>query len=144
MSAASASCCARVDPIPWPASKSTRSRTGLPLVLAACAASTQWGHAEVTQAAAGRTIEIAASHAFAPNSVTVYAGEVVRLRFTRTTSRSCAREVVINLDGGHQIRRELPVNVPVDVALRFDRPGELGFSCGMAMMGGTIEVKPPR
>ena len=36
VSAASLSCCARVEPMPWPASKSTRNKTGLPLTLAAC------------------------------------------------------------------------------------------------------------
>ena len=37
MSTASRSCCARVEPMPWPASKSTRSRIGLPDEVALCA-----------------------------------------------------------------------------------------------------------
>ncbi len=115
------------------------------LSLTALASTTTWGHAELTQGPATHTIEITASRsAFSPNSITVYTGEVVRLRFTRTTSKSCAREVVISLDGAHQIRRALPVDVPVEIALRFDRPGELGFSCGMSMLGGTIDVRPAR
>lgn len=115
------------------------------LLLAACAPTTPWGRATVAAPTIdARTIEIAASRSrFEPNQLAVRLGEVVRLRFTRTTGNSCAREVMVSLDGEHQIRRELPVGIPVDIVLRFERPGELGFSCGMAMLGGSIDVRAP-
>lgn len=115
----------------------------LPLSFVACA-STGWGHAELaTSTVDTRIVDITASRTeFAPSRIEVAVGELVRLRFTRTTARGCAREVVISLDGEHQVRRALPVGVPVDITLRFDRAGELGFRCGMAMLGGTIDVRP--
>lgn len=115
----------------------------LPISIVACATAYPWGHARVaTTAPDARVVEITASRtAFTPSRIEVTVGELVRLRFTRTTSNGCAREVVLSLDGDHQISRELPVNVPIDLVLQFDRAGELGFSCGMAMLGGTIVIR---
>lgn len=120
------------------------TRTVWALMLVACTSSMQWGGATLaTPPPAARAIEITALRTkFDPNQISVRVGEIVRLRFTRTTGNSCAREVVVSLDGQHQIRRELPVGVPVEIALRFERSGELGFSCGMAMLGGSIDVRP--
>jgi plastocyanin domain-containing protein len=121
------------------------TRTTAPLwalALVACASPYPWGHARIaTDAREGRTIEITATRtAFSPNRIEVALGEIVRLRFVRTTSNRCAREVIVNLDGEHQLRRELPVNGAVELVLEFDHVGELGFSCGMAMLGGTITI----
>lgn len=116
----------------------------LPLVFVACASTTRWGRAELaTSSGEIRTVAITASRtAFMPDRIEVTVGEFVRLRFVRTTASSCAREVVVSLDGDRQIRRQLPVDVPAEITLRFDRAGELGFSCGMTMLGGTIAVRP--
>jgi len=121
------------------------SSLAIAFALGACASQRPWGHAEAIDSAgaATRTIEITASRAaFAPNQLEVAVGELVRLRFTRTTAHSCAREVVVSLDAEHQLRRELPVGIPIDITLRFDRAGELGFTCGMSMLAGTIDVRP--
>jgi len=88
-----------------------------------------------------RTVEVVAAREFTPKRITAHVGDVIRLRFTRTTERSCAREVIISLDAKHTIRRTLPVATPVDVTLAFDAPGELGFTCGMGMMGAAIDVQ---
>lgn len=108
-----------------------------------CAATQPSGRAHQVDAPPIRTIEISATkHGFEPNQVSVRVGEVVSLRFTRTVERTCAREVIVSLDGGRKLTRKLPVGTPVSIDLRFDRSGELGYSCEMSMMGGSIVVQP--
>ena len=118
-------------------------RFAIVVSLAACTAGQPWGRAHVVAPSSegGRSIDIAASRTeFAPDRVRVHLGETVHFRFTRTAERTCAREVVVSLDAKHRIRRDLPVGIPVEITLVFDEPGELGFTCGMEMLGGTIEV----
>lgn len=113
------------------------------IAMAGACASQPWGRAHAIEqpAVAVRTIDVSVAREFWPKQLTARVGEVVRLRFTRTTPRSCAREVIVSLDGKHTIRRDLPVGTPVEVTLAFDKPGELGFTCGMGMLGATIDVQ---
>lgn len=108
-----------------------------------CVSRTDWGHATVvlepsTQA---RTIPVAVrKEGFVPHDVAVQQGEVVTLVFTREVAHTCVKRVVVSLDDKHSIERDLPRGVPVAITFRFDRPGELMYSCAMAMVGGTIRV----
>lgn len=116
-------------------------------VLVACTSTRPWGHARLVEQARSdhvtRTIPITLSRTgFTPNEIHVRVGERARLRFQRLTEGGCTGEVVVSLDGSHEIRRHLPVGVPVDIVLELERPGELGFTCGMRMLGGTIDVQP--
>ena len=112
-------------------------------IVVACASPRPWGAAAVVAESPTRTVEVSASRkGFAPDRVVTKVGERLRLRFTRVTATSCAKRVVISLDADHQIRRDLPVDVPVEVTLELTRAGEIGFSCSMAMLGGTIEIRP--
>jgi plastocyanin domain-containing protein len=89
-------------------------------------------------AATGRVIEITASTAgYSPATIEAKAGEDITLRFTRTTTSECLSEVVIP---DLKIKKELPVNTPVDVPVKFDKAGSYGFQCGMAMVKGTIHA----
>jgi plastocyanin domain-containing protein len=86
-----------------------------------------------------RTIEIAATdRGFSPASIDVVRGEPLLLRFTRTSSGNCLEELVFpDLD----VRRELPLNSPVEVALTPEKEGNVLFQCGMGMVRGRLVVK---
>ena len=108
-----------------------------------CASSRPWGHASLLAGHPQRTIEIAVSqHGFSLSRVIVHVGETIEVVFTRTTERTCAKRVVVSLDADQRVERDLPVGVPVALTLRFDRSGELGYSCSMGMFGGVIDVEP--
>lgn len=74
---------------------------------------------------------------FEPAHVTLKAGIPARLTFVRTTDGTCAKEVVVS---SLNIRRELPLNAPVDIGLTPSR-GDIGFVCGMGMFKGTVSAE---
>lgn len=86
-------------------------------------------------------IEIAATErGFEPAAITVPHGRSVVLRFTRTSDKTCATDVVIDHDGQHVIQ-DLPLNKPIAIPLVFAQPGTITYTCGMAMFHGTITVQ---
>lgn len=86
-----------------------------------------------------RTIEIAATdRGFSPSSIDVVRGEPLLLRFTRTSRGDCLEELVFpDLD----VRRDLPLDSPVEVALTPEKEGNVLFQCGMGMVRGRLVVK---
>jgi plastocyanin domain-containing protein len=78
---------------------------------------------------------------FAPDTVKVPAKEPVALVFVRKTNATCAKQVVLQLDDGKKIQRELPLDVPVQIDVTFARAGKLGFACSMDMTKGVIVVQ---
>jgi RND family efflux transporter MFP subunit len=75
---------------------------------------------------------------FEPARVTLRAGAPARLTFTRTTEKTCATAVLLPT---LNIRRELPLNQPVDVQFTPAKTGEIQFVCGMNMLSGTIVIR---
>ena len=75
---------------------------------------------------------------FEPESLRLRRGVQTRITFLRTTDRTCATEVVIRDFG---VRRELPLNQPVEVTLTPNKKGEFSFTCGMNMMHGKLIVQ---
>jgi len=74
---------------------------------------------------------------YEPSRVTFRSGAPARLTFVRITDRTCGTTVVFpSLD----IRRELPLNQPVDIEFTPDKTGEIVFVCGMNMLRGTVVV----
>ncbi|MFO0761571.1 MAG: cupredoxin domain-containing protein [Byssovorax sp.] len=101
------------------------------------AAPGQTGAAQ-TVASNGRRIDITAtSEGYSPATVDVKKGEEVVLRFTRTTKSECLAEVVIP---DLKIKKDLPLNTAVEIPVKLDKEGKVGFQCGMAMVKGTINV----
>lgn len=89
-----------------------------------------------------RRIDIAVVESgFEPTGIKVASGETVTLVFTRRTEHTCAKEVVVYLSDDKTVKRDLPLNQPVEVTVMFSHPGELGYACGMSMHGGVIEVR---
>ncbi len=75
---------------------------------------------------------------FQPSSVSVRAGAPARLTFIRTTEKTCATAVVLP---SLNIRRELPLNQPVDIEFTPQKAGDIQFACGMNMFRGTVVVQ---
>lgn len=89
-------------------------------------------------AASGRVMEISADRGkFSPATVEARPGETVTLRFTRTATSGCMGAVALP---GLGIRRELPMNQPVDVTVTAPAGGTVPFECGMAMVRGQLVV----
>jgi plastocyanin domain-containing protein len=84
---------------------------------------------------AGSVVQVRVSDSgFSPARIAAEAGKPMTLRFLRTSRNTCATEVVFPEQG---IRRELPLGVPVEVAV-IPHSGEIAFSCGMHMFKGQI------
>ena len=89
-----------------------------------------------TPATAERVALQVTEEGFVPATTTVTAGRAIELVVTRTTENTCATEIVI---GGQ--RAKLPLNRPVTLTLPPLAKGELKFTCGMAMLKGTIVAR---
>ena len=98
--------------------------------------------ADGNKKASPRRIDIAVTEAgFEPKKVTVTKGEEVTLAFTRKTDKTCAKEVIVHLNEKDTVEKDLPLNEVVPVTATFSKSGELGYACGMNMLGGVIVVK---
>lgn len=73
-----------------------------------------------------------------PGTVRVGPGEAVTLVFTRTSNRGCGGTLVVP---SRNIRRELPLNRPVEVTLTIRDQESLSFTCGMGMYRGSVVVE---
>jgi plastocyanin domain-containing protein len=86
----------------------------------------------------GRRIDITASNeGYTPATVEAKKGETLVLRFTRTTKSECLAQVVFP---EQKITRDLPMNTPVEIAIKADKAGKIPFQCGMAMVHGNVNV----
>jgi plastocyanin domain-containing protein len=87
-------------------------------------------------------IEIAVTkRGFDPDEIKVPAKKPVTLVFTRTTDQTCTKKVVLTLEDGKQVERDLPLDKPVELAVTFPKAGKLGYACGMDMTKGIIVVQ---
>jgi plastocyanin domain-containing protein len=85
-----------------------------------------------------RVIEMTVTgNGFEPSRVKVQKGEKVRLVVTRKTQRTCATEIVIK---DAVINTPLPLDKAVAVEFTPKKTGELRYTCGMGMIGGTLFV----
>lgn len=106
------------------------------------AANTQGGAkapaADAPIPADAKRIEIAVvDEGFSPSSIDVKKGETVVLRFTRTTKSECLKAIEIPDLG---VKKDLPLNTPVEVAITPQKEGKMVLQCWMAMIKATINV----
>ena len=86
--------------------------------------------------------EIAVTRAgFDPGSIKVPAKTPLTLVFTRKTDATCAKSLVLTLDDGKTIERELPLDKPVEIAATFPKAGTLEYACSMHMTKGVLIVQ---
>ncbi len=78
---------------------------------------------------------------FEPEDTTVPAGKEVKLVFERKTDKTCAKQVILTMDDGKTIQKELPLNTPVEIAATFPKVGKLNYACDMDMIKGHIVVQ---
>jgi len=82
-------------------------------------------------------IDVGAS-GYDPDRIRAAVGEVMTLVFTRSSDEGCGEELVIE---SVDLKRELPLNQPVEVTLRLKKAGDIRFACGMDMYRGTVVVE---
>jgi plastocyanin domain-containing protein len=102
-------------------------------ILAGCAQESQKGAADT-----GRIAITVTENGFEPATVTAQAGKPVTLVVTRTTTKTCATELVMAAEG---INQPLPLGQPVEITFTPDKPGELNYACAMNMYTGKVIVK---
>ena len=87
-------------------------------------------------------IEIAVTkRGFDPDAINVPARKPVTLVFTRKTDMTCTKSVVLTLQDGTKLERDLPLDKPVELAVTFPKAGRLGYACSMDMTKGVIVVQ---
>jgi plastocyanin domain-containing protein len=87
-------------------------------------------------------IEIAVTkRGFDPDEIKVPAKKAVTLVFTRTTDQTCTKSVVLTLEDGKKVEKDLPLDQPVELAVTFPKAGKLGYACSMDMAKGIIVVQ---
>jgi plastocyanin domain-containing protein len=91
-------------------------------------------------AAAPRRIDMSVTaDGFLPSDVKLKANEPVVLVVTRKTDETCATEILID---GTDIKADLPLDKPVEVAWTPKTPGKIKFGCAMdKMIGGILLVE---
>lgn len=97
---------------------------------------------EAIRAIVGRSVTVTVTEkGFEPGTVTVPRGVPVTLRFTRKVERTCATEVVMDVDG-KRIEHKLPLGTPTELTVTFPTAGTVVYGCGMdKMISGTIVVQ---
>lgn len=94
-----------------------------------------------TAATNGRVEISVTDKGFQPKNVSVPKGEPVTLVFTRRTEKTCATEIILEVEGQEKIERKLPLNEAVEVTATFPKAGELRYACAMDMISGVITVQ---
>ena len=77
---------------------------------------------------------------FEPENVSVPSGKPVTLVFTRKTDSTCAKEVVIPVEG-QRIEKKLPLDEAVAIEITFPKAGQITYACGMDMIKGVVTVQ---
>ena len=78
------------------------------------------------------------AHGYDPSTLQVPVGQPVTLVVTRTTEEGCGDVLAIP---SQDIRRDLPLNEPVEISFTPTAAGTVRFTCGMDMYDGTIVVQ---
>jgi len=83
--------------------------------------------------------ELAVTEAgFTPATITVPAGRTITLVVTRKTDQTCVKEIVFPEQG---IRKPLPLNQAVEIALPPSPKREIPYVCGENMVSGKVIVR---
>lgn len=95
-------------------------------------------HAEGAHTPSTKVVLSVTDQGFTPSRVKVEKGKPLTLVITRTTEKTCATEIIIPDYG---IKRDLPLNEVVTIALTPKKAGEIKYSCAMGMLGGVLAIE---
>lgn len=84
------------------------------------------------------TIDIKVSGGYEPSTIILKKGKKTIINFLRTDPSDCLEEVVLS---DFKIRKKLPLNEKVSIAITPQKTGEFDFSCGMGMFHGKLIVR---
>ncbi len=84
------------------------------------------------------SVDITVNGGYSPEVISIPKGKTTKINFIRKDPTDCLGEVVL---GDFKIRKELPLNQKVTVAITPQKAGEYGYTCGMNMYHGKIIVK---
>ena len=84
------------------------------------------------------SVDITVEGGYTPNTIQIPKGKTTKISFTRKDPSSCLEEVVL---GDFKVRKYLPLNQKVTIAITPQKVGEFPFSCGMNMFHGKIIVQ---
>ena len=88
--------------------------------------------------AGAKRIDIAVvDEGFSPSTLDLKKGETVVLRFNRTTKSECLKAIEIP---DLSVKKDLPLNTPVEVAITPQKEGKMTLQCWMAMVKATLNV----
>ena len=82
-------------------------------------------------------VDITVDGGYQPEVISIPKGKTTKLNFLRKDPSSCLEEVVL---GDFKIRRTLPLNQTVTIAITPEKEGEYVYNCGMNMFHGKIRV----
>ena len=86
----------------------------------------------------GATLVVADDKGCTPSAITVAKGATATLTFLRTTDETCATAVVFP---ELKLKKDLPLNQPVDVEIPTGEARKLAFQCGMGMFKSAVVVQ---
>lgn len=84
------------------------------------------------------SINIIVKGGYSPEAIAIPKGKTTMLNFTRLDSSSCLEEVLIP---DFKVRKYLPMNKKVSIAITPQKEGKYEISCGMNMFHGKIIVE---
>jgi plastocyanin domain-containing protein len=84
------------------------------------------------------SIDILVEGGYNPETIEIPVNKQTILNFTRKDSNPCLEEIVL---GDFKIKKPLPLNETVSIALTPKKKGTFQFSCGMGMFHGKIVVR---
>lgn len=90
------------------------------------------------EVAVSDSVDIVVNGGYSPNVISIPKGKTTKINFLRKDPSSCLEEVVL---GDFKIRKYLPLNQKVSIAITPEQSGEFNFACGMNMFHGKIIVK---
>lgn len=96
--------------------------------------------ADKDQGKPARVVELKVTeNGFEPSPITVKKGEPLKLRITRLTEETCAKDLMVPEYG---IEKDLPMNKAVEVEFTPNKAGKLKYGCSMGLMiAGVLLVE---
>lgn len=85
-----------------------------------------------------QTVNVTVAGGYEPSVIKLKKGIPAEINFKRTNDQGCLDVVHSNELG---FSEKLPINVTKTVQVPTDKSGEFGFSCGMDMFKGKVEVE---